>query len=278
MKFLDPRIDVAFKKIFGSEDTKDILISFLESLMGLEGEKRIKDITILDPYLLPKIKSLKTTILDVRCTDHRGVSYIVEMQVSKIRSFLKRIQYNAAKTYVHQISSGSDYPKLNQVIAVTITDFTLFEEFEHYLSCHINTEKETGQHILSEIIYYFIELSKFGKSLNQLSGTLEKWVYFLKKAGGLEEIPYEFQEEPFTHAFEKARIMNMSGEEFELYEKAGIAITDAEGAIILAREEGLETGRNEAVKETAKNMLKIGIDIQLICQATGLTEEEVRQL
>ena len=101
MKFIDPRIDFAFKKIFGSEDTKDILISFLESLMGLEGDKRIQEVTLMDPFLAPRIRNMKESVLDVRCKDYRDVSYIVEMQVRKTRAFLKRIQFNAAKTYVN---------------------------------------------------------------------------------------------------------------------------------------------------------------------------------
>ncbi len=74
MIFIDPRIDFAFKKIFGSESAKDVLVSFLESLLGLEGDRRIADLTILDPFLAPKIRELKYSILDVRCQDHRGVS------------------------------------------------------------------------------------------------------------------------------------------------------------------------------------------------------------
>ncbi|MBF0420803.1 MAG: Rpn family recombination-promoting nuclease/putative transposase [Magnetococcales bacterium] len=92
MKFIDPRIDFAFKKIFGSEDGKDILISFLESLLGLEGDRRIAELTLMDPFLAPRLKELKSSILDVRCKDQRGTSYIVEMQVEKVDGFLKRIQ------------------------------------------------------------------------------------------------------------------------------------------------------------------------------------------
>ena len=123
MKFIDPRIDFAFKKIFGSDDAKDILISFLESLLGLEGDKRLKSVTILNPYLEPRIQVMKTSILDVRCQDFRNITYIVEMQMRKVRAFLKRIQYNASKAYINQIAKAEDYPKLNQVIAITITDF-----------------------------------------------------------------------------------------------------------------------------------------------------------
>jgi len=276
MKFIDPRIDFAFKKIFGSEDTKDILISFLESLMGLEGDKRIRQVTLPDPYLLPKIKGLKTTILDVRCTDHRGVSYIVEMQIANVRGFLKRIQYNASKMYVSQIASGTDYPKLNQVIAVTITDFTLFsaKEISHWLSCHETVEKETRKNYLSDIMYYFIELPKFGKEADELETVLERWVWFLKKAGELEDIPENFQDQPFSHAFEKALVVNMDREEFELYEKAGMALTDAKGAIELAREEG----RWEEKEATARNLLRMEMSTDQISQVTGLSAAEVDAL
>lgn len=238
MKFIDPRIDFAFKKIFGGEDTKEILISFLESLMGLHGDKCIKEIQILDPYLAPKIQEMKYSVLDVKCVDRRGVHYVVEMQIRKVRAFLKRIQYNAAKAYVNQIASAEDYPKLNQVIAITITDFTLFDEFEHYVSLHETKEQISGQVFLNEIVHYFVELSKFPKGLDDLHNVLDKWVFFIKEASKLETIPDRLNEEPFCHAFEKARVANMDQEEFERYEKAGMVVADARGAIELALEEG----------------------------------------
>ena len=242
MKFVDPRIDFAFKKIFGSEDTKDILISFLESLMGLEGDKRIKELQILDPYQAPKIKDMKYSVLDVKCTDCRGINYVVEMQIRKVRAFLKRIQDNAAKAYVNQIASAEDYPKLNQVIAITITDFMLFDELGHYVSLHETKEQITGKAFLNDIVHYFIELSKFKKLLGDLDNVLDKWIFFIKKAGKLEDVPERLNEEPFRHAFEKARVANMDREEFEIYEKAGMAIADSRGAVELARDEGKEEG------------------------------------
>ncbi|MBF0174044.1 MAG: Rpn family recombination-promoting nuclease/putative transposase [Magnetococcales bacterium] len=242
MKFIDPKIDFAFKKIFGSEDARDILISFLESLLGLEGDRRIAEVTILDPFLAPKIKNFKYSILDVTCRDQRGVSYIVEMQVQKAVAFLKRIQYNAAKAYVHQIEKGEDYPRLNQVIAVTITDFPLFNGFDHCVSRHESRETVTGQPFLQEILHYFIELPKFTVPLEELTHVLDQWIYFIKFAGTLEAIPDKIRVEPIRHAFEKARVANMTPEEYELYEKAGMAIADTQGAVQWAREEGILIG------------------------------------
>ncbi|MBF0186051.1 MAG: Rpn family recombination-promoting nuclease/putative transposase [Magnetococcales bacterium] len=242
MKFIDPRIDFAFKKIFGSESAKDVLVSFLESLLGLEGDRRIAELIILDPFLAPKIRELKYSILDVKCRDHRGVSYIVEMQVQKVAAFLKRIQYNAAKAYAHQIECGEDYPRLNQVITITITDFVLFGGFGHCVSRHESRETITGQSYLQDILHFFVELPKFSKSLEGLDDILDRWIYFIKYAGSLQEVPEKLSAAPFRHAFEMAMVANMTAEELEMYDKAGIAIADARGAVELAREEALREG------------------------------------
>ena len=248
MKFIDPRIDFAFKKIFGNENAKEVLISFLESLLGLEGDRRIVELTILDPYLAPKIRAMKHSVLDVKCWDHRGVSYIVEMQVQKVAAFLKRIQYNAAKAYAHQIERSEEYPKLNQVIAITITDFSLFDGFDHCVSRHESRETITGETYLQDILHFFIELPKFKRSLQELDGVLDLWIYFIRYAGSLQEIPEKLQGVPFAHAFEMAMVANMTPEEWELYDNAGIAIADARGAIELGRQEGKEEGRDEGIQ------------------------------
>ncbi|MBF0131241.1 MAG: Rpn family recombination-promoting nuclease/putative transposase [Magnetococcales bacterium] len=256
MRFIDPRIDFAFKKIFGSEDAKDILISFLESLMNLEGDRRIREITLLDPTLAPRIEGMKESVLDVHCVDYRGVTYLVEMQIRKVRAFLKRIQYNAAKAYVNQIASAEDYPKLNQVIAVTITDFTLFDDIPGYVSHHQTVETSGGRSLLKEIVYYFVELSKFDKPIDTLTSMLDKWIYFIKSAGILDEIPSNLHDAPIQHAFEKARVANMSRAELRYYDKAGMAITDARGAIELALEEGEEKGRREGEVAILRRLLQ----------------------
>ncbi|MEO5362349.1 MAG: Rpn family recombination-promoting nuclease/putative transposase [Magnetococcus sp. DMHC-8] len=252
MKFIDPRIDFAFKKIFGSESAKELLVSFLESLLGLEGERCIAELTILDPFLAPKIRELKYSILDVKCRDHRGVSYIVEMQVQKVAAFLKRIQYNAAKAYAHQIERGEDYPRLNQVIAITITDFVLFHDFTHCVSCHESRETITGHSYLQDIIHFFVELPKFVKPLEDLDDILDKWIYFIKYAGSLQDVPEKLSTAPFRHAFEMAMVANMTAEELEMYDKAGIAIADARGAVeqarVEAREEGIQIGEQQGIR------------------------------
>ena len=145
MQFIDPRSDYAFKRIFGNDKAHDILISFLNAVMGLVGDKSIKTVVILNPYEAPKIKELKHSFLDVKCTDHRDVHYIVEMQVEYVKGFIKRVVYNSSKTYVNQIEKGVDYPKLNEVISINILDFKMFEDERiGYLSHHPVKEAETN--------------------------------------------------------------------------------------------------------------------------------------
>lgn len=285
-QFIDPGIDFAFKKIFGSEDNKDILTNFIESLLDLSGDKKIKDIQILDPFNAPKIKGMKLSVLDVKCTDHRGVTYIVEMQVKKTKAFFKRIQYNAAKTYANQIAKGEDYPKLNQVIAVTITGFTMFGNISAYVTRHATRETITGNEYLSGIVYYVIELSKFEKKIESIDNFLDKWIWFIKYAAKIEKIPANMKEDVFIHAFEKARVANMSSEEWEYYDKAGMAIADEVGALKLAREEGekrgIEDGKIEGRKEqqlkTAKRMKEKGYSADDISDLTGLSVSEIESL
>ncbi|MEI6065550.1 MAG: Rpn family recombination-promoting nuclease/putative transposase, partial [Pseudanabaena sp. ELA748] len=122
MHFINPKIDYAFKKIFGSEQSHDILISFLNALL-YDGKSIIQDLEIIDPYLAPKIRGIKDTYVDVKATikdeSDRTSSVIIEMQVLNVEGFEKRILYNAAKAYSGQLNIGEDYTDLEPVIALT---------------------------------------------------------------------------------------------------------------------------------------------------------------
>ena len=109
MRFLNPKTDFAFKRIFGSERSHEILLSFLNAILGLQSPYRIVDLTLLDPYLAPKIRGMKDTYLDVRARDEQGQWYIIEMQVLNVAAFEKRVLYNACKAYSGQIQRGEDY-------------------------------------------------------------------------------------------------------------------------------------------------------------------------
>src|SRR5947209_2036670 len=128
MRFLNPKTDFAFKKIFGSNQSTDILLSFLNAVLGLRHPCRIVDVTILDPYQAPRIVGMKDTYVDVRAVDETGRQFIVEMQVLNVQGFEQRVLYNACKAYAGQIENGQKYKMLTDVIALTITDFVMFPE------------------------------------------------------------------------------------------------------------------------------------------------------
>jgi predicted transposase/invertase (TIGR01784 family) len=217
MRFINPRTDFAFKKIFGSAESPPILISFLNAILH-EGEPVIVSLEILDPYSVPRLEGMKDTYLDVRARLRDGQTVLIEMQVLNLPGFEKRILYNAAKEYANQLRRGEDYRILNPVIALTITDFVMFAdpELEHQIiSRYVLVEKE--KLILypeGDVELVFVELPKFTLELDELVTLTEKWLYFLRAAPDLERVPAGLAEVPeITHAFEIAEASRLSEEE-----------------------------------------------------------------
>jgi len=281
MQFADPRTDFAFKKIFGNDQAKEVLISFLNAVLGLEGRHAIAQFTNIN-YQAPKISTMKRSFLDVKCRDYRGVEFVVEMQVQYAEGFGKRIQYNACKAYVGQIPAGEDYPKLNQVIAITIVDFIMFREFEHYLSCHEFRETVSNNCYLDEIRHYFIELPKFTKTEAELESAIDKWCYFLKHAGRLEVIPEKLNHEPFRKAFEIANRANMTKEEWEVYDATSVRMQDERGIAIAARKEGEQIGQQRGEQIGQQRILRAlqqqGYGKEQMADMTGFSIAEIERL
>lgn len=123
MKFVDVKNDIAFRKIFGNENRKETLISFLNAELDFHGDHRITQVNILNPYQLPKLKGGKVTIIDLKATDQAGRTYIVEMQVGDIDGFEKRVLFYTSKSYADQIKRADFYRMLRPVIFIGILDF-----------------------------------------------------------------------------------------------------------------------------------------------------------
>lgn len=253
--FLDPTNDIAFKKVFGNENKTGILISFLNSVLELPKGKFITHIKIENPYQLPKIKELKETILDVRCTDERGINYIVEIQICKPAAFEKRVLYYSSKAYTSQIDAGEDYPKLNQVIFLGILDFIMFES-EHYVSTHLILNKDTFENKFKDFRFTFIELPKFNKSEEQLDTIEDKWLYFLKNAKKLDKIPDAVVESEINEAFSILSKFGWSKKELEVYDTISVYKQDERGRLEQAELEGREKGKTEGKAEALLKLMK----------------------
>lgn len=282
MKFVDPKNDVAFKRIFGDDQHKAVLISFLNAVLNLSEAKEITTVEILNPYQTPHLALLKHTLLDVRATDKRGISFIVEMQNDRVPGLRKRFQYYAAKSYTQQIERGESYPKLNQVIFIGILDFVEFGS-QNYLCRHILLNVETGIQELHDLEFNFIELPKFTKSEHELESILDKWVYFIKYAADLAIIPPHADATPLREAYEVANQFGWSKEELELYDYWSMKEQDERGAVELALETGMQQGIQQGMQqgmqegdktarlEMTNAMLKDGMPLETILKYTGLT-------
>jgi len=183
--FADPKTDFAFKRIFGSEEHKDVLVAFLNNMLDLDEPHRIVTVELLPPEQRPPIAELKLSIVDVKCTDAHGVTYVVEMQVLQVEGFEKRVVYNVAKAYVNQIARGDGYPNLNDVVGITICDFVLWPDTEGrqlpMLSRWRMTEQQTGAKELGQIQLVFLELPKYDTSRPPQT-VVEKWGLFLPRS------------------------------------------------------------------------------------------------
>ncbi|BET28495.1 Rpn family recombination-promoting nuclease/putative transposase [Wolbachia pipientis] len=304
-KFLDARNDIAFRRIFGTEKNKDILIHFLNDILDLTDGNKIKDVSFLSPIQDPVIASQKQSIVDVLCVDSTGVKTIIEMQVAKTTGFEKRAQYYAAKAYSSQADVGDQYHDLKGVIFIAIADFILFPNKLAYKSDHVTFDKITFEHDLKDFSFTFIELPKFKKREDQLENIIEKWCYFFKHAGETSEEDLKKiigSDLIIGRAYDELNQYNWSKEERLAYDQAkkrtddylstleeklheGILIGKEEGILIgheKGRAEGIQIGEEKGEKQAkiavAKNSLRAGVSIDVIAQITGLSHNEIAQL
>jgi len=277
MDFLDVKTDFAFKKVFGSEESKDILISFLNAVDLFDGKQKIASLTIVDPYNIPMLKGMKDTFVDVKAVLDDGSHVIIEMQVLNTEGLEKRILYNAAKKYASQLKKGDGYSLLNPVIALTITDFVLFDDLPDMISRFKLIEKKELIEYMDDIELIFIELPKFTKGEAALDGVLDKWIYFIKNAGSLDYVPKNLDAE-LQHAFKIANEANFSEEELELQHRKKDWVYIQKSSIDLAKRQGLEQGIEQGIEQVVMTAYRAEVKVALIAQITGLDDEQIKAI
>ncbi|MBD2554117.1 Rpn family recombination-promoting nuclease/putative transposase [Limnothrix sp. FACHB-708] len=301
MGFIDPKTDFGFKRIFASPNSRPILKSLLNALI-YDGQLRIQDLEILDPYQQPEIPDFKLSILDVKAQLDDGSTVIIEMQVAKVEAFIQRILYNTTKAYASQLGRGKYYWDLRPVIAVTITDFILFDDPEVDQSLPISRfsilNEETHALCTSQLRWIFVELPKFGKDLVDLEGLVDRWLFFLQRAGELQQAPPELtSDHDLQSALDIANESQLSPAELRFFEAELDRLRVMQGQIFSARDEGLAeglaegraeglaAGRAEGITlgakqrelEIARELLKT-LDPETVSRVTGLSIEQVQDL
>lgn len=283
-KFLDPKNDVAFKKIFGTEKNKDILIHFLNDMITFKEHGPIKEVTFLKTIQDPETAAKKTSIVDILCKDDKGNQYIVEMQVAKDKGFEKRAQYYASKAYISQAHAGGEYHNLKEVIFLAIADFIMFPNKKGFKSDHVILDKDSYENDLKDFSFTFLELPKFNKDINELSNIIEKWMFFFKHAEETTEadlhkiIGYD---EIIERAYEELNRFSWNEIELRTYDQEEKYERVHAGQMAQKYDEGMEKGREEGCKkgkiQLAKALLLKGISLDTIAEAAELSKDEIKK-
>jgi predicted transposase/invertase (TIGR01784 family) len=286
-KYINFFTDFGFKKLFGSEPNKDLLIDFLNEL--LKGrEKPIKTLTFKKTEHLGASELDRKAIFDLYCESETGERFIVELQKAKQKFFKDRSIFYATFPIQEQAERGDWDFKLKAVYTIGILDFVFDEDKddEKFFYDVRLTEQETKKVFCDKLIFLYLEMPKFNKTEKELETRFDKWMFAIKNLSRLEEIPGTLREDVFERFFEIAEIAHMDDDERSTYESSLKYYRDMNNVVATAkgegweegREQGIEQGKAEGKEEVALNCLKQGMASDVISQITGLTVEEIEKL
>jgi len=276
-RYINIYTDFAFKKVFGTEANKDLLISFLNQLMGLTGDSEITDVTYLNPEQLGDNINERRAVYDVYCSTGNGEHFIVEMQKAKQDHFKDRALYYSSFAIREQGTKGSilkpwDY-KLMPVYVVGILNFVMDEEDEEVIT-RVTLKDDRNREFNKNLQFIFIEMPKFTKEETELKTFLDKWLYVIKNISRLDDKPQALTEGIFKKLFDVAEISQFSKLDRAEYEESLKVFWDFTNVLSTAERKG---ERNEKLRN-AKNFKALGVDVETISKATGLTRKEIDSL
>ena len=272
-RYINPYTDFGFKKLFGEETNKDLLVDFLNQL--LPAKHKIVHLTFKSPEQLSEIKSARHAIFDIHCQNDKGEAFIVEMQKEKLKFFKDRSVFYTTFPIKEQAEKGDWNFKLKPIYCVAILDFTFDDDREHknHVS-HVQLKDQYCQTFYDKLTYIFIEMPQFTKKEEQLENHFDKWLYFLKHLEEIDNIPGILKEEIFLQAFEVARIANFDEKQMSEYEESLKHYRDLKGVI----DTSFEDGEMNKAKEIAAKLKAKEIHINIIIETTGLSKEEIEKL
>ena len=311
-RYINPFTDWGFKRLFGQEFSKDLLINFLNDLF--EGEFQIKDVTFKDKEQLGDTNDLRGCIFDIYCVTDDDKHFIVEMQNRWVPFFVNRSIYYASKAFVAQRKkfdeAGVRTPVLYQFVPVYVVCIMNFMPKEHEVTKFRTDvalrEKSSDSMFSDKLRFIYLSLPFFDKSEEECVTGFEKWIYVLKYMEVLERLPFTAQKKIFDHLAKLADVRCLSSEEQEKYDESIKAADDYYSGLYGSYVEGEETGMAKGIAkgmakgmakgiakgmakgraegelskglEIARNLLAMGMSWSQIMQITGLTEEELKPL
>lgn len=306
MTNINPKVDLVFKKLFGVEENKDLLISLINSVVS--SADQVADVIILNPYNAQNFRSDKLSILNIKAKGENGKRFNIEIQITDEADYEyhvsdKRALYYWAKLYTEQLASGEDYSSLSKAIGIHILNFISITDDERYHNCFQILEKETGEKYFTDLELHTIELKKFEGETKELSelvskvkSTLDIWLAFLTRHNLLkkDKLPPELDNKNLKKALSALEVMNFSEEEREAYDdhlkqlmieantlKKRYEQDKAEGieeGLLQGRQEGEQAGIIKVLEKTTLLMLKEKVEEGLISRVTSLSSEQLAKL
>ncbi len=287
-KYISPFTDFGFKKLFGTELNKDILMEFLNALLKKD-EGKIVDLTYLPLEQLGTIFDARKAIFDIYCENDKGEKFIVELQKASQNYFKDRSVYYSTFPIQQQAQKGKWDFKLKAVYTIGILDFIFAEDHDDQEVFHHEVrlvDQSTQKVFYDKLTYIYLEMPKFKKTEEELETYFDKWLYVLRNLEDLTKRPAKLQEKIFAKLFEQAEIANYSEQEYNEYEHSLKIYRDLNNVIETAETKGekrgeargIAKGKAEKAKEIARTMLEEGLAIELIMKITQLSKEEIEQL
>ena len=280
-RYINPYTDFGFKKLFGTDMNKELLISFLNAL--LEGKEEVEDITYLNVEQMGDRELDRRAVFDVYCQSSRGERFLVEMQKGEQEFFKDRSLYYSTFPIREQGKRGQWDYGLKAIYAIGILNFSFDEsEPERYRHDVKLVDLGSGKVFYDKLTFIYLEMPKFNKGEEELETLFDKWMFVLRNLSGLMKRPQALQERVFNRLFEAAEIAKFDRNELYAYEESLKNFRDWHSVISTAEKKaekrGREEGREEERIKNAQNLKRLGVALEVIAQATGLSEEEIGKL
>ncbi|OGK08569.1 MAG: hypothetical protein A2W80_05350 [Candidatus Riflebacteria bacterium GWC2_50_8] len=272
VRYLNPFTDFGFKKLFGEEYNKDLLLDFLNQLLKAE-QGNIRNLTYLKCEHLGRSEEDRRAVFDLYCENERGEKFIVEIQKTKQKFFKDRTLYYSTFPISEQAQAGDWNFELKAVYTIAILDFVFDEDLIEPEKMRYDiklSDIATHKVFYDKLTFIYLEMPKFNKTVDELSNRFDKWLFVLKNLERLHNIPPRFQDRIFKKLFAAAEIAKLTPEESRRYEDSLKAYRDIKNS--------LDTAREEKQIEIALNMLSDAMSIDKVCKYTGLSSTEVEVL
>ena len=283
-EFINPFTDFGFKRIFGQEISKEILIDFLNLL--LNGEQRIVSLRFKNPELQPDIKDKRRVVFDLYCESDKGTQFIVEMQAARQEFFYDRGLYYQSRALAEQGNKGKDWQyDLKPVYGIFFMDFIMHENSKFRTDVAL-MDMETGKVFNNRLRQIFLEMPRFTKEANECINDYERWLYLIKNMHMLKRMPFNAQRAVWDKLLDIADVAALNETEYKEYQEALKNYRDYHAGINFAKKEGMLEGEQRGLikgekkkqLEIARNLKALGISTQVIQESTGLSAEEIQQL